>query len=197
MEKALGDIASIQTGIHFRKNITDYLVDGGIPVLSFKDVEGVDLDVISKDVLKIDPKLAQKALLQPDDLIIKTRGEVFSSTRFVLKKTECAFSAPLFSVRVFNPALILPEFLNCWFSTDDAQQQMGKYAAGTSVQTVNRAGLELLQVSIPSLSNQKKCIEYYSLASKELNILHSLVIKKRIFLTTILNQYIKGNQDGY
>lgn len=190
MKKKLAEISQIQMGYSFRTKLE--LSEGdGIFVIQMKDL--TEENTVSSDHLLRSNQVEAKdsILVRKGDLIFRSRGGTNNSAIVLNDLPPAVVAAPLFRIRISNPSSILPEYINWYLSSPNAQRYFAGIAEGSSQRMISKSSLEDLEVPIPSTDKQKKIIELQRLAQVENRILHRLAKKKKLFIEKVLMNTIK------
>ncbi|MDX9703254.1 MAG: restriction endonuclease subunit S [Candidatus Auribacterota bacterium] len=184
-------IATVQMGYSFRSRL-EASNSSDISVIQMKDLLN-DNTVNCGDLVKIDMDAVKKHhLVKKGDLVFRSRGLVTTSAILLEYPGKALIAAPLFRIRITNPKKILPEYLNWYISQREAQIFLTSRAKGTLQKMITKNALEELDVSLPSLEQQKNIVELASLSAREQTLLHELAEKREQYLSKILMQFAKG-----
>jgi len=182
----LKDIATVSSGVTFRSRI-EASKDGSVRVIQMKDL-GDDNFVHLSESIHIDhtkPKSNQLAKL--GDIIFRSRGQTNTAALLNEDVKSTIVAAPLFRVRP-DIKKVVPEFLLWWINQPSSQSYLASRSKGTMVKMVSKQGLEDLEVNLPSLEQQKKVAEFFSLSMREQQLLEEIKNRKAIYAQGILMQ---------
>ncbi len=182
----LKDIATVSSGVTFRSRI-EATKDGNVRVIQMKDL-GDDNFVHLSESIHIDhtkPKSNQLAKL--GDIIFRSRGQTNTAALLNEEVESTIVAAPLFRVRP-DIKKVVPEFLLWWINQPSSQSYLASISKGTMVKMVSKHGLEDLEVNPPSLEQQKKVVEIFSLSMREQQLLEEIKNRKAIYTQGILMQ---------
>jgi restriction endonuclease S subunit len=182
----LKDIATVSSGVTFRSRI-EASKDGGVRVIQMKDL-GDDNFVHLGESIHIDhtqPKPNQ--LAKRGDIIFRSRGQTNTAALLNEDAESTIVAAPLFRVRA-DVKKVVPEFLLWWINQPSSQIYLASRSKGTMVKMVSKQGLEDLEVNLPSLEQQKKVAEFFSLSMREQQLLEEIKNRKAIYTQGILMQ---------
>ena len=177
----IGDACRILTGYTSRGRLQP-AEQGGSLVLQLGDValDGhVDPDRLTRVAFDDLPK---RYLVGLGDVIFRSRGvpniAVALDDRFVERPVAVL---PLFVLRP-KPEIILPEYLAWVINQPTSQRHFDRVARGTTMRMVPRSGLEILEISVPSIETQRRIVAIDALAERE-RTLSILAANKRRTLT--------------
>ena len=126
--------------------------------------------------------LPKRYLVGLGDVIFRSRGvpniAVALDDRFVERPVAVL---PLFVLRP-KPEIILPEYLAWVINQPTSQRHFDRVARGTTMRMVPRSGLEILEISVPSIETQRRIVAIDALAERE-RTLSILAANKRRTLT--------------
>ena len=182
----LKDIATVSSGVTFRSRI-EPSKDGGVRLIQMKDL-GDDNFVHLSDSIRIahtKPKPNQLAKL--GDIIFRSRGQTNTAALLQVDAEDTIVAAPLFRVQA-DTQKVVPEFLLWWINQPSSQAYLTSRSKGTMVKMVSKHGLEDLEVDLPSLEQQKKIAAFFSLSTREQQLLEELKNRKAIYTQGILMQ---------
>jgi len=190
----LKNITDIQMGFAFRSRV-EISPKGQLAVLQMKDL--LQDNTVADNLEKINAiSMKDHHLAQKGDLIFRTRGQVLASAIINHKIDKTVISAPLLRIRITNPAILIPEYLNWFISQPSAQRFLKSRQEGTNVGMINAAHLENLKINLPSIENQKSIIELDNLLKKETKLLRKLTEKRRQYISRVLIQIAQDGADN-
>ena len=190
----LKDIATVSSGVTFRSRI-EASKDGSVRVIQMKDLGGDNFVHLSESIhIHIDhtkPKSNQLAKL--GDIIFRSRGQTNTAALLNEDVESTIVAAPLFRVRP-NKKKVVPEFLLWWINQPSSQSYLASRSKGTMVKMVCKQGLEDLEVNLPSLEQQKKVAEFFSLSMREQQLLEDIKNRKAIYTQGILMHVVSESR---
>ncbi len=191
MKIKIKKIATVQMGYSFRARL-EASEGGGVAVIQMKNL--LDNNTVSCDgLVKIDMEAVKEHhLAQKGDLVFRSRGHVTTAAVLLEDPGKAVVAAPLLRIRVTKKDLVLPEYLNWYISQRDAQIFLTSRAKGTVQKMISKQAIEDLEVSLPSLEQQKKIVELALLSAREQIILNTLAEKRKQYIGAILMQFAKG-----
>jgi hypothetical protein len=186
----LKDIALIQMGYSFRARL-ESMDTGTVSVIQMKDLTYQNR-VDSNALVLVDmEKPKEHHLVQPGDLIFRSRGLTTTSAILLDDPGTAVVAAPLLRIRV-KDRKILPEYLNWFIGQRPAQIYFSSQAKGTTQKMISKEALEGLEVFVPPLGRQRAIISMASLAEKEQQLMEKLAEKRRQYVSTTLIRLAQG-----
>ncbi len=182
----LKDLATISSGVTFRSRIEPSR-NGGVKLIQMKDL-GDDNFVHLAESIRIDhPKPRPNQLAKLGDIIFRSRGQNNTAALLKDKVESTIVAAPLLRIR---PDLenVVPEFLLWWINQSSSQSYLASRSKGTMLKMVSIDSLEALEVTLPSLKQQKKVAEFFSLSMREQQLLEEIKNRRTIYTQGILMQ---------
>lgn len=85
---------------------------------------------------------------------------------------------------------VLPEFLLWWINQRSSQAYLATRSMGTMIKMISKQGLEDLEVRLPSLEQQAKIAEFFSLSMQEQRLLEELKHLKASYTQRILMRLV-------
>lgn len=191
MKAEIKKLAAVQMGYSFRSRL-EVSKTGGVAVIQMKDLCR-DNTVDCGDLIKIDmDEVKEHHLARRGDLIFRSRGLVTTAAILLEDPGRAVVAAPLLRIRISNPDIILPEYLNWYIGQRDAQIYLTSRAKGTTQTMISKETIEDLEVALPSLDKQKKIVELASLAAREQVLLNTLAEKRDQHIRATLMRFAKG-----
>ena len=188
----IGDACTILTGYTSRGRLLPAEQEGWL-ALQLGDVSPdghVDPDRLTRVAFD---DLPERYLVGRGDVIFRSRGEpniaVALGDRFVERAVAVL---PLFVLRP-KPEIILPEYLAWAINQPASQRHFDRVARGTTMRMVPRAGLEILEISVPPIDTQRRIVAIDALAEREWS-LAILAADKRRALNRLLLKGCIGDQ---
>ncbi|MBN2428701.1 MAG: restriction endonuclease subunit S [Deltaproteobacteria bacterium] len=190
MRAKLKDVASIQLGFSFRARL-ESAENGPIAVIQMKDItEGGSVDCGDLVRVAIDG-LKEHHLAKVGDLVFRSRGLSHGSAILSDDPGAVIVAAPLFRIRVVDP-LVVPNYLNWFLNQRSALNYFGSCMEGTVQKMINKAALENLEVSVPSLERQSAIVEIADLINREQELMSRLAVKRKLYFSEKLIEVAKG-----
>lgn len=191
MKMKIKKLATVQMGYSFRSRL-EASEGGGVAVIQMKDLLD-DNTVGCDDLVKIDlHAVKEHHLAQRGDLVFRSRGHVTTAAVLLEDPGKAVVAAPLLRIRVTKPDNVLPEYLNWYISQRDAQVFLTSRADGTAQKTISKQAIEDLEVTLPSLEEQRSIVELALLSAREQTLLHTLADKRGHYISTVLMQTARG-----
>lgn len=188
MRVKLKDIAIVSSGVTFRSRIVPSR-DGSVRVIQMKDL-GDDNFVCLKESIRIEhspPKPNQLAMM--GDIIFRSRGQTNTAAILQEDAENTIVAAPLLRVRP-DIKKVMPEFLLWWINQSSSQSYLASRSKGTMVKMVSKQGLGDLEVTLPSLEQQKKITDFFHLSMREQQLLEEIKNRKAMYVQGILMQMV-------
>lgn len=155
----LGEIATFKNGLNYSKSGSGDTISI-VGVADFKDNKSPVWDEVEE--ITIDDELNNSYLLHKDDLItVRSNGSQELVGRFMFidqePKDRTSFSG--FSIRVRSDTKIVEsEFLYYLLSSSTIRKQLTTGSNGSNIKSLNQTLLSKIEISIPSMREQKKII---------------------------------------
>jgi hypothetical protein len=183
----LGALAEIRAGYPFRGPV-EQVSEGPVGVVQMRDLT-LDGSVRWADVVRTE--LAGRRVpdwLVPGDLLLVARGNRYYAASLAEVPGRAVCGPHLFHLRLKSGAPVLPEFLAWQINQSPLQRVLRKAAEGSSQLSIRRPELEALQISVPSMSNQKKVAQLAGQALRERDLLTSLIRNREQQLETLATE---------
>ena len=186
----LVEVASISAGYPFRGKI-EKLPDGEFAVIQMRNASpetGIDWGALTRVEL---PRVSEKALLQPGDIILSTRGGRNYAYCIGRKRGQLVCSPHFFIIRLMRDN-ILPEFLAWQMNQLPAQNYFAAGATGTHILNLKRAVVERLPIKLPSYQRQACIVEMVNAIRAERDVFQQLIQNRTNEMNAIVSD-IFGN----
>ena len=186
----LVEVASISAGYPFRGKI-EKLPYGEFAVIQMRNASpetGIDWGALTRVEL---PRVSEKALLQPGDIILSTRGGRNYAYCIERKRGQLVCSPHFFVIRLMRDN-ILPEFLAWQMNQLPAQNYFAAGATGTHILNLKRAVVERLPIKLPSYQRQTSIIEMANAMRAEREVYQQLIQNRTNEMNAIVSD-IFGN----
>ena len=192
----IGDACLILTGYTSRVRLLS-AEQGGSLALQMGDVSPdghVEPDRLTRVAFDV---LPERYLVGRGDVIFRSRGKpniaVALDDRFVERAVAVL---PLFVLRP-KPEILLPEYLAWVINQPASQRHFDRVARGTTMRMVPRSGLEILEISVPSIETQRRIVAIDALAERERTLAILAADKRRTITGKILYDQATGtNSDA-
>lgn len=188
----LGQIASVQMGYSFRSRV-DLIESGAIAVIQMKDLTHENVVDISDLARTEIYNLADHHLVNPGDLIFRSRGQVLQSAILTVSPGRAVLAAPLLRIRVTGNS-VLAEYLNWYINQVPAQYQLARHASGTAQQMIGIQTLLDLEVALPPIELQKKVCQIAAFEEEEQRLRAIIADKRRKLLASTLTTIVMGGE---
>ena len=186
----LVEVASISAGYPFRGKI-EKLPDGDVAVIQMRNADpelGIDWNALSRVEL---PRFNEKALLQPGDIILSTRGGRNYAYCIGRERGQLVCSPHFFVIRL-KRGNVLPEFLAWQMNQTPAQNYFAAGATGSHILNLKRAVVERLPIKFPLYERQCSIVDLAKAIRAERRIFHQLIENRTNEMNAIVHD-IFGN----
>lgn len=147
--------------------------------------------------------MRQLPLLDPGDIIFKSRGKALTVTLFDPEEIRTTIdysdwnidpgvhsvfilAAPLQYIRVTIPERVTPSFLLRYLKTDLCREEMERKAMGSTLPMVKIGSLKTMEIPVPSLEKQRMIVDLAELTDSEQNLLRSYAAIRKQYLNRII-----------
>lgn len=170
MKKKINNIATIQTGVFAKKSLTPNVV-----YLQQSDFdEDGNVDVTLCPTVEVN----EKHILKQGDLLFVCKGSKNQCIEVPNMKYNCVASTSFLVLRIIDTEDVLPAYVSWFLNLASTQQKLMQQAIGTSIKSIPKNVLAEIEIPIPSIEKQKKCLDLAKLYKKEQTI-YQLIIEKR------------------
>lgn len=170
----LGDIAEIRLGYPFRGAIPEVL-GGSVRVIQIRDVTRVGLNSCDDFVAtEVEGRKEPDWVLDQDVLFVARGAHAYSA--LVTKppaRTVC--SQHIYVIRVKAPESLLPAFLAWQLNQPPAQRYLRQSAEGSHQLSIRRTVLELTEIRIPPIKQQRAAVNLARVAEAECGAFQALI----------------------
>ena len=170
MKTKIYNIATIQSGVFAKKSLAPnavYLQQSDF------DVEG-NVDVSLKPTIEINVK----HILKPGDLLFVCKGSKNQCIEVPDMKYDCVASTSFWVLRIIEKESVLPAYVAWFLNLSSTQKILMQQAIGSSIMSIPKNVLAEIEIPIPSVEKQKKCLALAKLYKRE-QILYKSIIEKR------------------
>ena len=186
MNTKLANIANFKLG-HFFREAIKFDASGEVLIITPKVVEGDALNLNLAGKMK-ERNFKQNAFLESKDVIINTRLN-FRAVLYNGSQKSIATS-PLVVIKVKNQEEVLPEYLSIFLNLKKTQNAILKVADVGAVRFVSLAELKNLEIFVPCLERQKKVVDFYSLATRQIEDYKKVLLLKEAIKNKVLNNFV-------
>jgi restriction endonuclease S subunit len=189
MQKKLGDIASITTGVYDKVQLsgdTHYLQGK-----HFDEYGKIRKDIVIHPELQADERL-EKHLLKDGDVLLIAKGESNRACLYQKEIGQAVASSTFFVVRITGGGL-LPEFLQWYFNTGYMKDMFSGLSKGTQISSLSKKSLAEIEIPIPSLITQRTILATQSLWEHEKSLTLELMELKDSRNQKLLLKKAKSN----
>lgn len=188
--RPLQKVAGIQVGYPFRSRLEGDPA-GAVLAIQMKDLEeqrGINM----ASALRVSPpKGYERHLLQPGDLVMRSRGRTNGAVLIGDLNAPAIAAAPLVRIR---PKSIHPGYLYWFLNSPATQQAMAAMAVGTSVQMIRAESLRDLLVPVPSLDRQREIAAAAELWAREKQLREQITELRGQLITAVLMGAAQGSR---
>lgn len=186
----IGELAEIRTGYPFRSRL-EHDPAGAVVVIQMKDIDDSDL-LHPEHAIRVHlPQGKESHLLQPGDLVFRSRGRTNTVALAGADIGEAVLAAPMLLIR---PRGVLPAYLHWYLNTSHTQATLAAMSEGTSVRMITKEALQGLEVPVPSLERQQKIIELASLAQQEQGLIMEIAMQRKSMAEGLLMRAAKNTR---
>jgi hypothetical protein len=184
MQTTLARIAEVQMGYSFRRKLHG-ANNGSLTVIQMKDIDDSNL-LHSEGLLRVDlPELGARHLVQPGDLLFRSRG-ISNTAALVATELGCTvLSAPMLVIRPKHGA-VDPAYLQWFINHPNTQKQLTSMSMGSAVKMISKAVLEKLPIELPTVEIQRQIVEIARLAVEEMRLTAKLTQLHKSHIEQIL-----------
>lgn len=185
----LGDLADVRMGYPFRLRL-EHDPEGAVVVIQMKDIDETNF-LHAQQAIRVQlPKGKARHLLQPGDLLFRSRGRSNGAALVREGLGLAVLSAPMLLIR---PLRVLPEYL-CWYmNAPNTQAKLAALAEGTSVLMISAETLKAVDVPLPSRDTQQGIAQAAALAAQEQELRVRIAHKRQRVTTHLLMRHAHRN----
>lgn len=171
----LGDLADVRTGYPFRSRL-EHDPAGAVVVIQMKDIDDADLLHPEHAVRVHLPRGKESHLLQPGDLVFRSRGRTNTVALAGADIGDAVLAAPMLLIR---PRGVLPAYLHWYLNASHTQATLAAMSEGTSVRMITKEALQGLEVPVPNLERQRQIVELAGLAQQEQALITEIATQRK------------------
>lgn len=183
-KRQLGNLAEVRMGYSFRSRLEPH-AEGDVAVIQMKDIDESNLVHVTGFVRVQMPDLKSHHLVQPGDLLFRSRGSSNSAALVDADLGRAVLAAPMLLIRPTADALD-PAYLQWFINHAATQAEFASQAAGTAVKMIGATALASLPVTMPPLTTQRQIVEAARLAARESALLDRLKERRRALIDSQL-----------
>lgn len=158
---------------------------GDVAVIQMKDIDDSNL-LHAEGFVRVQMHgLKDRHIVQPGDLLFRSRGITNSAALVVADLGRAVLAAPMLLIRSVGDA-IDPAYLQWFINHPSTQAELAGKAAGTSVKMIGAGVLADLPVTVPPLDAQRHIVEVARLAARESDLLDRLKHGRRALTEALL-----------
>lgn len=146
--------------------LKDVTKDG---VISYQDLERFDTD-----------KIADKYILKKNEIIFKAKSSDNTAALVEMDIDKVVATAHFIVISIKEEYIdkVNPMYLTMFINSEYAQEYFDKHSEGSVLSIIKLSSLENLDVIVPSLSEQNKLSEIYSLMVEERITMKELMLER-------------------
>lgn len=183
----LTKLADIRTGFAFRSRL-EHQATGPVAIIQMRDLDdsgAIDL----RQAVRVEASAALRAqLLQPGDLLFRSRGNTFRAAQVPEGLMPAVLAAPMLRIRPLN---IESSYLLWFINSDATQAALNALAEGTAVQMISKQHLGRLAVPVPTIERQARIAECAALATREQVLMEEVRIMRHTLVGSTLARAAK------
>ena len=154
---------------------------------------GILLDKTQTDTFTSSEIINDKYLTQEGDVVVRLRSP--STAVYIDKDDEGLLITSLLAVIRVNDSKLDARYLAYYINSFFSQRLLQREIKGTAIPMLKTKDLENLQLSLPSLKEQRKMVDYLDLAQREQQLLRSLAEEKVQLSQAVLGTIIQQNKE--
>lgn len=188
----LGDIATVKTGLVLSRKAAD---ENDISVYEYKQLnlksinEDGTINLNELDIFRSNEELNENYLTKSGDIIVRL---TVPNTAVLISEEQQGLVVPShFCLIRIDSEKLLPEYLQWYLNSEIVKKQIAKSIMGSVFAAVRSSFFSELQIKVPEISKQKKLVDIYLLAKREIILLEALKNEKGQFYKKILRDLYK------
>ncbi len=196
MKAKINDFAIVRTGLVLSRKKQKFV---SFESFKYKQIglrcftSSTSLDKTQMDDFVSAEIINDKYLTQEGDVVVRLRSP--GTAVYIDKEDEGLLISSLLAViRVDDPRLD-PRYLAYYINSHFSQKLLQREIKGTAIPMLKTKDLEKLQLTVPSLEEQKKAVRFLDLAEREQKLLLTLAKEKEQFSQAVLDTIIQQNKD--
>lgn len=170
---------------------------GRYPVLRMTNQRDGYIHLDNLQYVELSPTELKKFEVRKDDIIFNRTNSIDLVGRTAIYKQEkenVVFASYLIRLKVDTNTL-LPDFLNCYFNTEDTQRRLKSIATrGVSQSNISATRLATLMIPLPSCAEQQGIVSISQSIDKKIEAIYSKrLVYERLF-KTLLHELMSGER---
>ena len=197
MTARVGDFATVRTGLVVarKKARLDSLESMRYEQISLRCFgSSILLDKTQTDDFVSAEIINYKYLTQEGDVIVRLRSP--STAVYIDKEDEGLLITSLLAVIRVDDSALDSQYLAYYINSHFSQKLLQREIKGTTIPMLKTRDLEKLQLTVPSLEEQKKVVRFLELSGREQKLLLALAKEKEQLSQAALDTIIKKNTSG-
>ncbi len=197
MKAYLGDFAIVRTGLvvsrkKARLDSLDSKVYKQIGLRCF--TSGILLDKTQIDDFVSAEIINDKYLTQEGDVVVRLRSP--GTAVYIDKEDEGLLITSLLAVIRVDDSRLDARYLAYYINSHFSQRLLQREIKGTAIPMLKTKDLERLELTVPSLEEQKRVVNYLDLTQREQQLLRTLIEQKEQLSQAVLDTIIQSNKDN-
>ena len=185
----LKEVGLIQAGYSFREGIQP-TENGSLTVIQIKDI-GRNGEILCEDLTHTEvDNIKPDHFVRQGDVLFTTRGMNRRAAFVAEEMPDTVFVAQILSIRNLHPD-IDPAYLAWYLNQPPAQEYFGMTSSGSYIQNIKIDVLAELEISVPTLENQKRILEIHALRLREKKLVEEIQQRRNQVVEQILMKAIK------
>ncbi|MUP45383.1 restriction endonuclease subunit S [Gramella sp. BOM4] len=182
--KKIGEIAEIQFGPYIKPT-----ADGNIRYLLASHFDENIVPAKADDSFIESNKKLEKFILQPNDVILAGKGHRTFAWAYD-KSIGSVIPSSLFYILRASKDIIIGKYLAAVLNSEHLQYQLGIIGAGVTVTSIPKKELQEIELTIPSIHEQKKFLELYDILNRDIELTDKLLQEKRNLKRGVVNDLL-------
>jgi len=193
----LGDFAIVRTGLVVARKKAQLDSPESI---AYKQIglrcftSSVAIDKTQTDEFASAQIIDSKYLTQKGDVVVRLRSP--STAVYIDREDEELLITSLLAVIRVDDSSLDAKYLAYYINSHFSQKLLQREIKGTAIPMLKTKDLENLQLTIPSLEEQKRVVKFLDLAQKERELLLALATEKEQLSQAVLDTIIQSNKDN-
>jgi restriction endonuclease S subunit len=188
----LSEFAQINYGITFRRKVNTNNKLGGTKLIQIGDIDNRTRSLKSPLTVVDITNPDYNHFTQVGDILIKTKGNVFTNILIDDKSNNILFASPLVRIHITSHA-VNPEYLSWYLNSPEAYHYFDKHSVGTTINSLSLSALNEMEIPIPPITQQRKIGELFKLSKQEEELQQQLLNNKKDYYQSLCIEWSKEN----